>query len=68
MKTKEQIEKEFRSDLNGLLKKYRAEISITNYSDIGVMEVFCTSKMNVDCTELIEESARFDLGDNVYVD
>tara|TARA_R110000744_G_scaffold63207_1_gene130047 strand:+ start:369 stop:593 length:225 start_codon:yes stop_codon:yes gene_type:complete len=56
MKTKEQVEKEFREDLETLLKKHKAEIALSQrgsaYMEYDVIEVTIDAVYN---TETFEE-------------
>jgi len=65
MKTKEQIEKEFREDLKILLEKHKAEIGLTQrgkaYMEYDVIEVAIEARHNEETFEIVTPYVEFDL-------
>jgi len=69
MKTSKEIEAEFRADLKALLKKYKATISLEDYSGYynnhGENLKIAVTKQSIydECSsECVEEYTEFDLG------
>tara|TARA_R110001606_G_scaffold34465_4_gene101652 strand:- start:284 stop:481 length:198 start_codon:yes stop_codon:yes gene_type:complete len=65
MKTKEQVEKEFREDLEALLKKHKAEIALSQrgsvYMEYDVIEVTIDAVYNTETFEEDRPMIEFDL-------
>jgi hypothetical protein len=65
MKTKEQVEKEFREDLEALLKNYKAEIALSQrgsaYMEYDVIEVTIDAVYNTETFEEDRPMIEFDL-------
>lgn len=65
MKTKEQVEKEFREDLEALLKKHKAEIALSLrgsvYMEYNVIEVTIDAVYNMETFKEDRPMIEFDL-------